>query len=386
MCVCVHSRVCACVYVHVGASVSECVCVCVCVCVCACVWRLLGKWICQHYQLQHTSLTLYLLPAGHTLLRRAGAGDQHLAHLADIWLWNNTKTSSSAHCPWQLSSTHHNYCSLSTGPSPLIFHTPQLLQSVNTSIPSHLSHTTTTAVCQQVHPLSSFTHNYCSLSTGPSPLIFHTPQLLQSVNTSIPSHLSHTTTTAVCQHVHPLSSFTHHNYCSLSTGPSPLIFHTPQLLQSVNTSIPSHLSHTTTTAVNRSIPSHLSHTTTTSVCQQVHPLSSFTHHNYCSLSTGPSPLIFHTPQLLQSVNTSIPSHLSHTTTTAVCQQVHPLSSFTQVGPEFSMSTIGCTAGQCSMSLCLLATRRLGLGIQWAHRSKEDKWSGLVWFSVSAVRT
>ena len=120
----------------------------------------------------------------------------------------------------------------------------QLLQSVNRSIPSHLSHTTTTAVCQQVHPLSSFTHhNYCSLSTCPSPLIFHTPQLLQYVNTSIPSHLSHTTTTAVCQHVHPLSSFTHHNYCSLSTRSSPLIFHTPQLLQSVNTSIPSHLSH-----------------------------------------------------------------------------------------------------------------------------------------------
>ena len=134
-----------------------------------------------------------------------------------------------------------------------------------------LPHTTTTAVGQQVHPLSSFTqHNYCSRSTRPSPLIFHTPQLLQSVNSSIPSHLSHSTTTAVCQHVHPLSSFTHHNYCSLSTGPSSLIFHT-QLLQSVN----------------RSIPSHLSHTTTTAVCQQVHPLSSFTHHNYCSLSTGP---------------------------------------------------------------------------------------------------
>ena len=152
-----------------------------------------------------------------------------------------------------------------------------------------------TAVCQQVHPLSSFTHhNYCSLSTRPSPLIFHT-QLLQSVSRSNPSHLSHTTTTAVCQHVHPLSSFTHHNYCSLSTHPSPLIFHTPQLLQSVNTSIPSHLSHTTTTAV----------------CQQVHPLSSFTHHNYFSLSTGPSPLIFHTPQLLQSVNRPNPSHLCH---------------------------------------------------------------------------
>ena len=174
---------------------------------CECAWRIIGRWL---YQLQHTSLTRYLLPAGHALLRSASAGDQHLARLADIWLWNNTKTSSSAHCSWQLWFTHHNYCSLSIGPSPLIN-----------------SHTTTTAVCQQVHPLSSFTHhNYCSLSTRPSPLIFHTPQLLQSVSRSIPSHLSHTTTTAICQHVHPLSSFTHHNYCSLSTRPSPLIFHT----------------------------------------------------------------------------------------------------------------------------------------------------------------
>ena len=110
---------------------------CLCVCVCVrlhmyvhmhlrmymhvCVWRTLGKVIWKHYHLQHTSLTLYLLPAGHTLLRRAGAGDDHLTHLADIWTWNNTKTSSSASCPWQLWHNHHN---LSTGQSIVfIFHT-----------------------------------------------------------------------------------------------------------------------------------------------------------------------------------------------------------------------------------------------------------------------
>ena len=99
-------------------SVFVCVCVCVCVCACICVWRILVKSICQHYQLQHTSLTLYLLPAGHTLLRRAGAGDKHLAHLANIWIWNNTMTASSAHCSWQVSFTQHNHHSLSTGLSP----------------------------------------------------------------------------------------------------------------------------------------------------------------------------------------------------------------------------------------------------------------------------
>ena len=144
---CVHVRASLCMWMCLCECVCVCVylCMCTCTCVCmpvsvqsacvsvhvgtlartkhmwmhVCVWRTLGKVIWKHHHLQHTSLTLYLLPAGTTLLRRAGTGDDHLTHLADIWTWNNTNTSSSAYCPWQLWFTQHNH------------------QSVNRPIPSH---------------------------------------------------------------------------------------------------------------------------------------------------------------------------------------------------------------------------------------------------------
>ena len=131
VCVCV--CLCVCVFIYACAHAHVCMCLWaykvhawVCMwghlhaqstCECMCVWRTLGKVIWKHHQLQHTSLTLYLLPAGTTLLRRAGAGDDHLTHLADIWTWNNTNTSPSASCPWQLWFTQHNHHSLLTGPS-----------------------------------------------------------------------------------------------------------------------------------------------------------------------------------------------------------------------------------------------------------------------------
>ena len=131
ICLCVLVCVCLFMYVHIHMCVYACEptkCMRECACgdtcahkahvnACVCVCRTLGKVIWKHHHLQHTSLTLYLLPAGTTLFRRAGAGDDHLTHLADIWTWNNTKTSSSASCPWQLWFTQHNHHSLSTGPS-----------------------------------------------------------------------------------------------------------------------------------------------------------------------------------------------------------------------------------------------------------------------------
>ena len=123
VCVCVYICMCTCTYVCMPVSIQvcmhECACAgtCVHMCMHVCVWRTLGKVIWKHHHLQHTSLTLYLLPAGHTLFRRAGAGDYHLTHLADIWTWNNTKTSSSVSCPWQLWFMQYNHHSLSTGPS-----------------------------------------------------------------------------------------------------------------------------------------------------------------------------------------------------------------------------------------------------------------------------
>ena len=116
VCVCVYICMCTCTYVCMPVSIQVCMHECACggicmhmrICMHVWVWRTLGEVIWKHHHLQHTSLTLYLLPAGHTLFRRAGAGDYHLTHLADIWTWSNRETSS-ASCPWQLWFTQHNH-------------------------------------------------------------------------------------------------------------------------------------------------------------------------------------------------------------------------------------------------------------------------------------